>query len=96
VAGGYVKMAEQIQQIKGQAFNFSTNWNFSVVELVEKIGQVLGKKVSYKVLNNQTNEIPEQSLNWGKAKTILGWEPEFTFERGILDSFEWYKNLFNE
>jgi CDP-glucose 4,6-dehydratase len=91
VAEGYVKMAEHIEQIKGEAFNFSTNWNFSVIELVEKISEVLGKQCKYKILNKQQNEIPEQSLNWAKAEKILGWSSKFTFERGVLETFEWYR-----
>lgn len=96
VVEGYIKMAERIENIKGEAFNFSTSWNFSVIELVEKISQVLGKPLNYKILNQQHNEIPEQSLNWDKAKKALAWKPKFTFERGILETYNWYKQFFNE
>jgi CDP-glucose 4,6-dehydratase len=96
VVEGYVKMAENIGNIKGEAFNFSTNWNFSVIELVEKIGQILGQKVKYKILNLQQNEIPEQSLNWEKAKKVLGWGPEFSMDESIKESYYWYKIFFSE
>jgi CDP-glucose 4,6-dehydratase len=91
VVEGYIKMAEHIGQIKGEAFNFSTNWNYSVVDLIKKVGQILGQEVKYKILDSQKNEIPEQSLNWNKAKKVLGWEPKYTFEQGIKETFEWYK-----
>ncbi|MDR3642616.1 MAG: GDP-mannose 4,6-dehydratase [Candidatus Doudnabacteria bacterium] len=95
VAEGYIKMAQKAEEIKGEAFNFSTNWNFSVTELVEKIGQILGRQVHYKILDTQKNEIPEQSLNWDKAKKVLGWEPECSFEKGIEETVNWYNNYFS-
>ncbi len=96
VAAGYIQMAEQIENIQGEAFNFSTNWNFSVIELVEKIGSVLGQEVKYKILDNQKNEIPAQSLNWDKAKKVLGFVPKFTLEQGISETHNWYKELLND
>lgn len=94
VAEGYVKMAENINKINGEAFNFSTNWNFSVIDLVQKIGSILGQEVKFKILDSQKNEIPEQSLNWTKAKKILAWEPKFSLEQGITESYSWYKEMF--
>jgi CDP-glucose 4,6-dehydratase len=94
VADGYITMAEQVDSVKGHAFNFSTNWNYSVIDLLEKIGQTLDKKVKFKILDTQKNEIPEQSLNWEKAKKVLGWEPKFTLEQGITESYSWYKEMF--
>jgi CDP-glucose 4,6-dehydratase len=94
VAEGYVNMAENIQTTKGEAFNFSTNWNFSVLGLVAKSSQVLGKTIETKILNNQQNEIPFQSLNSEKSKKVLGWQPISTFEGAVKETFEWYnKNI---
>ena len=58
---------------------------------MENIEKILDVKVSYKILNIAKNEIPKQYLNWEKAKTMLSWKPEYTFEQGIKESFEWYK-----
>lgn len=96
VAEGYVKMAENIQQIKGEAFNFSTNWNYSVIELIEKIGEISGAPCRYKILNIQKNEIPAQSLNSQKAKKVLSWQPKFAFQQAVKETFEWYQNYFNQ
>jgi len=96
VVGGYIKMAEHIDDIKGEAFNFSTNWNFSVIEIIEKISEILEKQCKYKILNQQRNEIPDQSLNWDKAKKILEWSPRFTFDQGILESYAWYEGYYKK
>lgn len=93
VADGYVTLMENIDETKGEAFNFSTGYNFSVIEMVENIGKVLGKKCDFKILNSQKNEIPFQSLNFDKAENILGWKSKFTFEEGIKETFDWYSGL---
>jgi len=92
VADGYVLLAEKISQTKGQAFNFSSGNNLNVLELVEKVSEVLGQKCNYEVLNLQKNEIPFQSLNFEKVKKVLGWQAKYTMEEGIKESFDWYKN----
>lgn len=95
VAEGYIKMAEKINDVKGEAFNFSTNWNFSVIELLDKIVEVLGEKVNYKILNQQKNEIPAQSLNSEKAKNILGWRPSFSIDNALKETYRWYHKYFS-
>jgi CDP-glucose 4,6-dehydratase len=93
VAEGYLTLAKEIEKTKGQAFNFSAGYNFSVLKLVEKIGQVVGKKCRYEILNDQKNEIPFQSLNFEKVQKVLGWKAKYTLEQGIAEAFEWYKGL---
>jgi nucleoside-diphosphate-sugar epimerase len=53
---------------------------------------ILEKKINYKILNISKNEIPEQYLDWSKAKEILKWQPKITFESGIKETFIWHKN----
>lgn len=92
VIKGPIKMAENIEKTKGEAFNFGSNNIFKVLETVQKIEEILGTKINYRILNIAKNEIPEQRLDWKKAKEILNWQPQTTFEQGIKDSFNWYKS----
>lgn len=94
VVDGYICLAEKINLAAGQAFNFSSGTNFSVLELIEKVSGITGKKVEYKIVNNQKNEIPSQSLNFDKARQTLGWQPSFSFEQGIKETSEWYNQYF--
>lgn len=91
VADGYLLLMENIAKVKGEAFNFSTGYNFSVLQLIEKVSGVVGKKCKYEITNDQKNEIPSQSLNYDKAAKILGWKSNYTFEEGMKETFEWYK-----
>jgi len=95
VADGYVTLMENMNKIKGEAFNFSTGYNFSVIEIIKKIEKILNKKCEYKILNAQKNEIPEQSLSFEKATKVLGWKSQYAFEEGIVETYNWYQEYFN-
>jgi len=94
VANGCIKLAQNIEKIKGESFNFGSKNIFSVIQIIEKIEDILKVKVNYQILNVAKNEIPEQYLDWTKINKVLGWQPEMSFEEGIKKSFDWYKNSY--
>ena len=96
IIDGCIKLAENINKTKGEAFNFGSKNIFSVLEVVKKIEEILNKKISYKILNVAKNEIPKQYLNWSKVKTVLNWRPKHTFEQGVKKSFDWYQKLWEK
>lgn len=94
VVDGYLKLAQNINKTKGEAFNFGSKNIFSVLEVIKKIEQILKIKVKYKILNIAKNEIPKQYLNWTKAKKMLEWQPQTNFQTGIKESFKWYRAFY--
>jgi len=94
VADGCVRLAQNIDEIKGEAFNFGSKNIFSVIDLIKKIEEILDVRVNYKILNIAKNEIPEQYLDWSKAKEKLDWQPKTSFEQGVKEVFNWYKNFY--
>lgn len=93
IVDGCIKLAQNIEKIKGEAFNFGSKNIFSVIEVIKKIEKILDTKVNYKILNIAKNEIPKQYLDWTKARKALNWKPKHSFEEGIKESFNWYKNF---
>ena len=96
VADGYILLMKNIDKVQGEAFNFSTGYNFSVLELIDKVSRVVGKACKYKITDSQKNEIPSQSLNYDKAAKVLGWKSNYTFEEGIKETYEWYKKYLKQ
>ena len=92
IAEGCMALTKKPQLVLGRAFNFGSKNIFSVIEVVENIQLALEKKIDYKILNTAKNEIPKQYLDWSKAKKKLGWQPKTSFEQGIKETFDWYKN----
>ena len=96
VVDGCIKLAAHAPEVPGEAFNFGSANVFSVTDLIEKMGKVLGQKIKYRVLNIAKNEIPEQYLDSAKAKEKLDWAPLTSFERGITETYNWYKGYFKK
>jgi len=91
---GYIKLAENIDKTRGEAFNISSKNVMSVLEVVESISNILQKRVDYEILNQAKTEIPAQHLDGSKIKNLLGWEAKTSFEDAIKETFEWYKPFF--
>lgn len=93
IIDGCIKLADYKKSF-GEAFNFGSKNIFSVIDVVEEAEKALSTKINYKILNITKNEIPEQYLDWSKAKEKLSWEPKVSFEDGIKETFNWYKNFY--
>jgi CDP-glucose 4,6-dehydratase len=80
-------------ELRGEAFNFSNEKQITVFELVERILSLMGSDQRPTVRNEATNEIRHQYLNAAKARRMLGWEPQFTLDQGLLKTISWYKDF---
>jgi CDP-glucose 4,6-dehydratase len=91
----YLLLAERMdeQVIQGEAFNFSCENPITVVELVALIMQLMGSSEQPRVLNQATNEIPEQYLSARKAARLLGWRPQCVMEEGLRRTIAWYERF---
>jgi CDP-glucose 4,6-dehydratase len=95
-AAAYILLAEQLannSSLYGQAFNFSNETQVTVLDLVEKIIELMGADIVPIVQNQASNEIKHQFLDATKAKEILGWMPEFTLGRGLEQTIAWYRDF---
>ncbi len=93
VVAGYILLAQNIDTVRGQAFNFGSNDTLSVLDLLTQIEKTLGKKVQKNILNQAKNEIPYQSLDYSKIKKEIGWEPKETVSSTAERVWRWYKKL---
>jgi len=95
IINGYILLAEKLQKLKlgGEAFNFSNENPVTVIELVKKIYQLIGKKLSYRILNEARYEIEHQYLSSKKARKTLSWKPNYGLDRGLNLTVDWYRGL---
>ncbi len=104
-AYAYLRLAEAMLEpskenqtrFAGEAFNFSYGLKLSVVDMVQKLLHLMGREdLRPEILNQATNEIPVQSLDSTKAKTLLDWKPSFGLDQGLLLTIDWYKELLTQ
>lgn len=94
----YINLAEKVVDLNlgGQAFNFSNEIQLTVLELVNKILKIMGSDIKPIILNQGSNEIIHQYLSAKKARTILGWTPNYTIDEGLSKTIKWYKDFFKK
>jgi CDP-glucose 4,6-dehydratase len=97
-AAAYTLLAEQLaanSSLYGQAFNFSNETQVTVLDLVTQIVKLMDTNLSPIVQNQASNEIQHQFLDASKARNVLDWLPEFTLDRGLKQTINWYEKFFN-
>jgi UDP-glucose 4-epimerase len=73
------------------ALNIATAVQTNVLELAERVGKVMGKKVELEFAPPRPGELFRSSLDIGKAKRVLGWTPAHGFDDGLPELVEWFK-----
>lgn len=90
VARGYKLIGDKFNKVCGEVLNISSDENYSVRDVITLFEKSLEIKVPFKILNNQINEIENQSLNTAKIKKLLGWQPRFTLKNIIPQLYNYY------
>ena len=91
----YLCLAEAMvarPELAGEAFNFSTDRAFTVLELVALIQEAAGTDLEPDVRATAAHEIPSQHLSSAKARRELGWEPSRSVEQAMSETVAWYRS----
>jgi CDP-glucose 4,6-dehydratase len=93
----YLLLAEELAkrpELKGEAFNFSTESKVTVLELTERILKLMQSDLKPVILNQATNEIRHQYLSAKKAREILRWAPAYDMDTALHSTIDWYRHFF--
>jgi CDP-glucose 4,6-dehydratase len=96
VVGAYMTLAEALDDlnIHGQAFNFSAERPYTVLEVVDAIQKLLPENaLPPVVLDVARGEIESQYLDSSKAHRQLGWSAAYSLEEGLRETIAWYRGL---
>ncbi|HUT83110.1 MAG TPA: NAD-dependent epimerase/dehydratase family protein, partial [Thermodesulfobacteriota bacterium] len=98
VARAYLTLAENLEKLHlaGEAFNFSSGSQVSVLDIIYKILEIMDQKdFPIHILNEAKGEMKDQYLSIEKSKTVLNWFPQYSLEDGLRETVEWYSEFFN-
>ncbi len=73
------------------AFNIATSIERNVRELAESVGQVMGQQPELEFAPPRPGELFRSALDTSKAKAVLGWAPEWTFDDGLRQLVDWFR-----
>ena len=75
----------------GNAFNVAYGGREYLIDIYYDLCKALGKDVEPDFGPNRAGDIKHSNADISKAKKLLGYDPEFDFEKGIALAIDWYK-----
>lgn len=75
----------------GEAFNVAYGGREYLIDIYYGLTKALGKDVEPNFGPDRKGDIKHSNADISKAKELLGYDPEYSFERGIALAIEWYK-----
>ncbi len=95
-AAAYALLAERLAErpeLAGQAFNFSNEIQVTVLELVQRLLELMDSKLEPEIRDEASNEIRHQYLSSAKARRELAWSPLFKLDDGLRRTIDWYRKF---
>jgi CDP-paratose 2-epimerase len=91
----YLTAAQNIDKIKGQAFNIGGGIenSLSLLELFALLEKMLGIKMNYTKLAPRQSDQKFFVADIAKATRLLGWKPRVSKEEGIGEMVNWIKEM---
>ena len=83
----YVMENENVYEI----LNLGNSSPISLKEMIAIIGKVVGVEPKIRELPMQPGDVDRTYADVSKAKALIGYEPKTSFEQGIKNFVEWYK-----
>ena len=81
------------ENIDGETINVGSNREISIKTIVETISKLLEKDVEINIDPSRLRPFDVNNLvcDYTKAKELLGWSPEVSFEDGLQSTIDWVK-----
>jgi len=91
---GFIKAAT-VEKAVGEIINLGSGREISIKKLVKDIHRLSGSESKLRIgaLRYRPTEIWRMSANNNKAKKILNWTPEVSFEDGLVKTIAWYRKF---
>ncbi len=82
----YMQKNENVYEI----INLGCGSPITLIQMVETLEKVLHKKAMIHRMDKQEGDVHATYADIAKAKKLLGYHPQYTFEKGIQEFVEWY------
>ncbi|MCI8416043.1 MAG: SDR family oxidoreductase [Lachnospiraceae bacterium] len=86
-----LKACQARSEVAGQAFNIAYGGREYLIDIYHHLSHALGKEVEPTFGPERVGDIKHSNADISKARELLGYEPEWSFERGIEAAIAWYR-----
>jgi len=76
-----------------ETVNLGNNQPVKLIDMIRAIEQATGKKANIKRLPMQAGDVDITYANIDKAKSLFGYNPQYSFEEGVKNFVRWYKKI---
>ncbi|MGF2120305.1 SDR family oxidoreductase [Enterococcus casseliflavus] len=92
-----LKAAISDSSVSGEAFNIAYGGRVSLNELFNEIAYNLSKSnITPYYGDERKGDIKHSNADILKARNLLNYNPEYSFDKGIVDAIQWYKNEYKK
>lgn len=77
--------------VAGQAFNIAYGGREYLLDIYYGLTKALGVNIEPNFGPERSGDIKHSNADISKAKALLGYDPDWSFDRGIEEAIEWYK-----
>jgi len=94
----YFKAAEEIEKVKGTAYNVGGGIenSLSILELFDYLEEKYDLKVKYRKIGNRISDQKFFVANTKKICSVINWSPKITYQTGIEKFIRWSEELNTE
>lgn len=79
------------KEADGEAFNVAYGGREYLIDIYYALTKTLGVDIEPIFGPGRAGDIKHSNADISKAKRLLGYEPEYDFERGLNEAIEWYR-----
>lgn len=82
------------QDALNQTYNTACSDRISLNEMIRELSNLIGKDVKVTYGPERKGDVKHSEASINKARNLLGYKPEYSFQRGLKDTISWYRNNF--
>ncbi len=83
-------------RVLGQEFNLASGKETSIIDLASMINEAVGNKAGINFVQRRKWDTKSRLLaSIDKAKDLIGYEPKTTFQRGLMNTIQWFRDNWN-
>lgn len=86
-----LKAAASSDEAAGEAFNIAYGGREYLLDVYNSLVEALGVDIKPIFGPDRAGDIKHSNADISKAKSLLGYAPEYSFDRGLKEAIEWYK-----
>lgn len=86
-----LKACKASSEVAGEAFNIAYGGREYLIDVYNSLCKALGKEIEPIFGADRKGDIKHSNADISKAKEMLGYDPSWSFERGIEAAIEWYR-----